>query len=146
MNCHRIQFKRLGDGHGDLTALEGSAEVPFEIRRVYYITQVPGDVTRGFHSHRRLEQVLLCLNGSVSIRLRIPGAEDEVVTLRDDSCGLYVGHMVWREMFDFSPGAVLMVLASEHYSEDDYIRNYAQYLREATEYFERKNRHEDSVC
>ena len=135
INCHEIQFRRIGNGIGDLTAFEGESEVPFAIRRVYCITKVPQDAVRGHHAHRQLEQVLLCLNGSVKIRLKVYGAEDEVVTLRDDSRGLFIGHMVWREMFDFSPGAVLMVLASEHYTESDYIRDYAQYLTEAAEYF-----------
>lgn len=133
-NCHYIEFKRIGGQVGHLTAIEGGQDIPFEVRRIYYITGVPGDVTRGFHSHRRLEQVLLCLNGSVKIRVKTPMAE-EIVPLRENSIGLYIGHMVWREMFDFSPGAVLMVLASEHYTEADYIRDYDRYLEEATPYF-----------
>ena len=133
-NCDFISFNRFDGEFGALTAIEGNDSVPFEIRRVYYITQVPGDVTRGFHSHRHLEQVLLCLNGSVKIRVKTP-YEEEIVPLTDDSKGLYIGHMVWREMFDFTPGAVLMVLASEHYTEDDYIRDYGVYMKEATVYF-----------
>lgn len=136
-NCHMIQFKRIGGDLGALTALEGAREVPFDIKRVYYITDVPENVTRGFHSHRKLEQVLLCLHGSVKIRVKTP-LEEEVIPLKEDSEGLYIGHMVWREMFDFTPGAVLMVLASEHYTEDDYIRDYEKYMNEAVPYFERK--------
>ena len=133
-NCHYIEFKRIGGQIGHLTAIEGGRDIPFEVRRIYYITGVPGDVTRGFHSHRQLEQVLLCLNGSVKIRVKTP-AEEEIVPLSENSTGLYIGHMVWREMFDFSPGAVLMVLASEHYTEADYIRDYDRYLEEAVPYF-----------
>lgn len=136
-NCHMIQLKRIGGDLGALTALEGAREVPFDIKRVYYITDVPENVTRGFHSHRKLEQVLLCLHGSVKIRVKTP-LEEEVIPLKEDSEGLYIGHMVWREMFDFTPGAVLMVLASEHYTEDDYIRDYEKYMNEAVPYFERK--------
>ena len=90
-----------------------------------------------FHSHRKLEQVLLCLNGNVKIRVKTP-YEEEIVLLDNPSEGLYIGHMVWREMFDFSPGAVLLVLASEYYTEDDYIRNYDNYLEEASAYFKKR--------
>ena len=138
-NCHYIEFKRVSGDVGALTAIEGAREAPFEIQRVYYITGVPEGVTRGFHSHRKLEQVLLCLNGSVKIRVKTP-FEEEVVPLQENSKGLYIGHMVWREMFDFTPGAVLMVLASEHYTEEDYIRNYAKYMEEAVPYFKKENR------
>lgn len=136
-NCHMIQFKRIGGDLGVLTALEGAQDVPFDVKRVYYITNVPEDVTRGFHSHRKLEQVLLCLHGSVKIRVKTP-FEEETVTLEENSEGLYIGHMVWREMFDFVPGAVLMVLASEHYAEGDYIRDYEKYREEAALYFEKE--------
>lgn len=136
-NCKMVSFKTFGGEWGNLNAIEGGDDLPFEIRRVYYITKVPERVTRGFHSHRKLEQVLLCVNGSVSIRVKTP-FEEEVVSLNDPAKGLYIGHMVWREMFDFSPGAVLLVLASEHYTEDDYIRDYKKYMEEAVPYFERK--------
>lgn len=136
-NCHMVQFKRISGDLGALTAIEGAQEVPFEVKRVYYITNVPGDETRGFHSHRSLEQVLLCLHGTVKIRVKTPFAE-EIVPLEENSEGLYIGHMVWREMFDFSPGAVLLVLASEHYTEDDYIRDYNDYIKEAAPYFTRE--------
>lgn len=121
---------------GQLNAVEGERDVPFAVQRVYYITGVPKGVTRGFHSHRDLEQVLLCVNGSVKIRLKTP-TNEQVVTLNDPSRGLYIGHMIWREMFDFTEGAVLLVLASQHYTEADYIRDYAQYLCEAEKYFEK---------
>lgn len=136
-NCHMIQFKRIGGDLGALTALEGGQDVPFDVKRVYYITNVPGDAIRGFHSHRALEQVLLCVHGKIKIRVKTP-FEEKVVSLEENSQGLYIGHMVWREMFDFSPGAVLLVLASEHYTEDDYIRDYEKYMEEAAPYFERK--------
>lgn len=136
-NCRTVSFKTFGGEFGNLNAIEGGSDLPFDIRRIYYITKVPAGVTRGFHSHRRLEQVLLCVNGSVSIRVKTP-FEEEVVSLDDPAKGLYIGHMVWREMFDFTPGSVLLVLASEHYTEDDYIRDYEKYMEEAVPYFERK--------
>jgi len=138
-NCHMISFKRFGGDLGALTPIEEMGDVPFDIRRIYYINQVPSDVTRGFHSHRALEQVLLCVNGSVKIRIKTP-FEEEIVELCDDAKGLFIGHMVWREMFDFSPGAVLLVLASEHYTEEDYIRDYEDYLTEAIPYFKKERK------
>lgn len=120
-----------------MTAIEGEQDVPFQVRRVYYITDVPRDAARGFHAHRQLEQVLLCLHGSVNIRVKTP-YEEEVIPLSENSDGLYIGHMVWREMFDFSPGAVLLVLASQHYTEADYIRSEPEYLAQAGSYL-RKN-------
>lgn len=136
-NCRMIPFHTFGGNGGNLNAIEGGANLPFDIRRVYYITQVPKGVSRGFHSHRRLEQLLLCVNGSVSIRIKTP-FEEEVISLNDPANGLYIGHMVWREMFDFSPGAVLLVLASEHYTEEDYIRDHSRYIEEAVPYFEKE--------
>lgn len=136
-NCRKVTFKAFSGRFGNLHAIEGNGDVPFEIKRVYYITQVPAGVTRGFHSHRELEQVLLCVNGTVSIRVKTP-YEEEIVTLSDPSEGLYIGHMVWREMFNFTPDAVLLVLASEYYTEADYIRDYKRYTEEAVLYFKKE--------
>lgn len=136
-NCKMLPFTKRGEELGVLTAVEELKDIPFAVKRVYYITRVPEQVTRGFHSHRALEQVLLCLNGSVKIRVKTP-FEEEVIPLTNDSNGLYIGHMVWREMFDFTPGAVLMVLASEYYTEEDYIRDYDTYYQEAVPYFKRE--------
>lgn len=137
MNIKMIRFKKIGNDVGHLTPVEGELDIPFSIRRVYYITCVPNGVTRGFHSHRSLEQVLICLSGSVKVRVQTP-FEEQVIQLGDSAEGLYIGHMVWREMFDFSEGTVLMVLASEHYSESDYIRDYKIYEKEAVAYFDGK--------
>ena len=139
-NTKMIQFRDITDVHnqtrpmGHLTPIESNGDVPFDINRVYYMTRVPENTTRGFHSHRELEQVLICLNGTVDIVVSTP-YEKETITLKDPSKGLYIGPMVWREMKDFSAGSVLMVLASKHYDEKDYIRDYDQYIKEAKEYF-----------
>ncbi|MCB2296782.1 sugar 3,4-ketoisomerase [Clostridium tagluense] len=129
-NCSLIKFKDIVDKYGHLTPVEGKIDIPFEIKRVYYITRVVEGVTRGFHSHRKIHQVLICLNGSIKIRVKNPN-EEEIIELNDPSVGLYIGNYVWREMFDFTEGSVLLVLASEYYDEDDYIRNYDFYLDEA---------------
>lgn len=134
VNCGLLRFRDFTDGRGHLSAIEGLTDVPFPIQRVYYITGVGEGVTRGFHAHQNLHQALLCLNGSVKIRTKTP-VEEEVFTLDSPAKGLYIGKMVWREMFDFSPGAVLMVLASQRFSEEDYIRDYAEYEKRAKIYY-----------
>lgn len=130
-----LTFHDFHEGIGHLVPIEAEKDIPFQIRRVYYITQVPAGIERGFHSHRALEQVLICLHGSVKVRIKTP-FDEEIIELNNPSKGLFIGHMIWREMFDFSDDAVLMVLASEHYNESDYIRDYQQYLEEANEYFQ----------
>ncbi len=134
INCGIMKFKDIAGSYGHLTPIESKIDVPFDIKRIYYITRVGQDVTRGFHSHKKLHQVLICLNGSVKIRLKNP-KEEEVIELNNPSVGLYIGPLIWREMFDFSEGSVLLVLASEYYDESDYIRNYDFYLEEAKKRF-----------
>ncbi len=129
-NCSLIKFKDIYDKYGHLTPIESKIDIPFEIKRVYYITGVEEGVTRGHHSHRKLHQILICLKGSIKIKAKNPN-EEEVIELKDASVGLYIGPYVWREMFDFTEGSVLLILASEYYDEDDYIRNYDFYLEEA---------------
>lgn len=128
-NVKMIQFIDHGGEVGHLTAIEAQKDIPFVINRIYYITGVPGDVTRGFHSHRHLEQVLVCVSGSVKIRVKTP-FEEQIVLLDSPEKGLFIGNMIWREMFDFSEHAVLLVLASEYYAETDYIRDYQTYREE----------------
>ena len=139
-NVKMISFRDITDVHnqlrpmGHLTPIESGMDLPFEIKRIYYLTRVPENTTRGFHSHSRLEQVLLCLNGSVDITVSTP-YEKEVIRLDDPAKGLYFGPMIWREMSNFSAGSVLLVLASDHYSEAEYIRDKEDYLARAKEYF-----------
>ncbi len=138
LNIKIIKFKDIYNQLGHLTPIESECDIPFSICRIYYITHVPNDTIRGFHAHRKLEQVLICPNGSVKIRVKTP-FEEQVIELNDPALGLYIGPMIWREMFDFSDGAVLLVLASEHYNENDYLRDYANYKNEALNYFNHKN-------
>lgn len=133
-NTNILEFQKIGNNLGNLTPIESLKDIPFKIKRIYYITNVPSDSVRGFHSHRNLEQVLICLNGSVKIRVKTPYEED-IVELIDPAKGLYIGNMVWREMFEFSEQSVLLVLASEYYNEDDYLRTYDEYYKEAVKYF-----------
>lgn len=132
MNFSEQIFKPHSDEYGKLIAIEGNEDIPFEVKRVYYIYDVDGDVRRGFHSHKNLEQVLICVHGSVKILLKTP-KEEKTIVLDDPAKGLYIGSNVWREMYDFEDGAVLLVLASEHYDENDYIRDYDVFEKMYTE-------------
>ncbi len=132
-NVGIINFTKHSDNYGELIALEELRDIPFQVKRVYYIYDVQEGVRRGFHSHRDLHQVLICPHGKVKILVKTP-TEEEVIVLDDPSKGLYIGPMVWREMYDFEDGGVLLVLASEYYTVSDYIRDYSEYEKEALEH------------
>ena len=128
-NCRIINFKKIGNSNvGFLTALEENREIPFNIKRIYYVYTVPKEVKRGFHAHKRLEQVLICMSGSVKIKVD-DGNKKKIIELNSPNKGLYIGPGVWREMYDFNQSSVLLVLASEHYNESDYIRDYEEFLK-----------------
>lgn len=127
MEITKFQFPTHTNDTGSLSFLEAERHIPFEIRRVYYIFDVQGDSRRGFHAHRDLQQVLICIHGSCKI-LMDNGTEKEIVQLDKPNEGLLIENNIWREMYDFSPGAVLLVLASRYYDEADYIRNYDNFL------------------
>lgn len=128
MQTIKYTFQPHGDERGQLIALEEYNDIPFRIKRVYYMYDTISDVVRGHHAHKHLEQILVCVHGSCKIRLD-NGREKKVVVLEKPYEGLYVANNMWREMFDFSPDAVLMVFASEVYDEADYIRDYDEFLR-----------------
>lgn len=134
MNVDIIRFSRHNDKYGKLVPIEAEDSVPFDIKRVYYIYDVDRDVRRGFHSHVELEQVLICVSGSVNILVKTP-EEEKIIPLHDPQEGLYIGPMIWREMYEFSRDAVLLVLASDHYKVEDYIRDYSLYEELAKKYF-----------
>ena len=122
-----ITFPIKGDEHGSLIAIEAEQSVPFEIKRVYYIFGTRNDVMRGLHAHRDLQQVCICVSGSCKFTLDDGSKRWDVVLDRPDE-GLIIGPMIWREMREFTADCVLMVLASEHYDEADYIRDYGKFL------------------
>lgn len=128
MQVVKYAFQRHGDDRGMLVALEEGKEIPFDVKRVYYMYDTVEGVRRGFHAHKCLEQILICVHGSCKILLD-NGKEKEIVSLDTPYEGLYVSNDMWREMYDFSPDAVLMVLASELYDEADYIRDYDEFLK-----------------
>lgn len=127
MQIIKYYFQPHGDSRGQLIAIEQLKDIPFEIKRVYYMYDTGEGVIRGYHAHKNLQQVLICVHGSCKIRLD-NGKEKEIITLDKPNVGLYVANNMWREMYDFSPDAVLLVLASELYDESDYIRDYDEFL------------------
>ncbi|MDO5155660.1 MAG: FdtA/QdtA family cupin domain-containing protein [Eubacteriales bacterium] len=127
MEIKKYTFQMHGDERGQLVVLEKDKEIPFEIKRVYYIYDVKENVKRGFHAHKSLEQVLVCVHGTCKILLD-NGKEKEIVLLNNPNEGLFISNHIWREMFDFSSDAVLVVFASELYDEKDYIRDYKEFL------------------
>ncbi|OJW62522.1 MAG: dTDP-6-deoxy-3,4-keto-hexulose isomerase [Aeromonas sp. 62-46] len=122
-----IDFPVLGDERGSLLALEGNKNIPFDIKRVYYIYGTQNGVARGFHAHKELKQVAICLNGSCRFVMD-NGVEKSDVVLNSPSQGLLIDTMQWHEMYDFSSDCILLVLASDVYDEADYIRNYDDFL------------------
>lgn len=130
MQVMKYVFQPHGDERGQLVALEEHIDIPFEVKRVYFMYDTAKGVRRGFHAHKSLEQILVCIHGSCKVLLD-NGREKKEVPLERPYEGLYVGPGFWREMYDFSPDAVLLVLASELYDEADYIRDYDRFLEEA---------------
>ena len=123
-----IAFQSKGDDRGSLVALESAKNIPFEIKRVYYIFDTKSDVVRGLHAHKDLLQVMVCLKGSCRVVLDNGYIKEQVVLDSPDK-GLLIDSMMWREMHDFSADCVLLVLANEHYDESDYIRDYGDFLK-----------------
>ncbi|MGI2191823.1 sugar 3,4-ketoisomerase [Shewanella baltica] len=121
-----IDFPSLGDERGSLVALESNKDIPFDIKRVYYIFCTHQGVVRGFHAHKKLQQVAVCITGKCRMVLD-NGTRKEEVWLDSASKGLLIEDMIWREMHDFSNDCVMLVLASEHYDESDYIREYSSF-------------------
>lgn len=127
MKVEKFYAQQHGDDRGQLVALEEQKEIPFDIKRVYYIYDTMSGVRRGFHAHKSLKQLLICVHGSCKVLLD-DGKEKEIVELDKPYEGIFIKNDMWREMYDFSEDAVLLVLASEVYDESDYIRDYDEFL------------------
>lgn len=128
MEIQVINFEEHGDARGILISLEELKNIPFEIKRVYYMYNTVRGIRRGLHAHKKLKQVLICTSGSCLVLLD-NGTEKKEICLDKPNIGLVVESCIWREMYDFSPNTVLMVLASELYNESDYIRDYDEFLK-----------------
>jgi len=124
-----VDFKTLGDKRGSLIAIEEGYNAPFDIKRVYYIFDTKEGVERGFHAHINLEQMCIAVKGSCTFVVD-DGEKKEEIILSNPNQGLYIQNLIWREMKNFSEDCVIVVLASEHYDESDYIRDYDKFLEE----------------
>lgn len=129
MKSKLINFQIKGDDRGSLIALEKDHNVPFDIKRVYYIFDTVEGVRRGFHAHKELKQLAICVKGSCKFLID-DGIDKEIFNLSSPNTGLLINGLVWREMFDFSTDCVLMVLADAYYDESDYIRSYQDFTTE----------------
>ena len=124
-----LDMQIFGDQRGKLISLEGNKNVPFDIKRVYYIFDTLPDEERGKHAHKNLEQIIIAIDGACQMLLD-DGEKREYVWLNTPEKGLYIGKNMWREMRHFSYGCKLMVLASDYYNPEEYIRNYDDFLKE----------------
>lgn len=131
-HCIQIDLPKIHDARGNLTFIEGNRHIPFPIKRVYYLYDVPGGAERGGHAHKALHQLVIAVSGSFDIHID-DGREKRTVHMNRSYYGLYVCPMIWREIDNFSSGAVCMVLASEYYDELDYYRSYAAFINDVEE-------------
>ena len=130
--CPILNFADLGDERGKLVVIEGAQAIPFDIKRVFYIYDSDSSVVRGQHANRDSEFVLINVAGKSKVRIT-DGTEEFVVELNKPMMGVYIPKMIWKDMFDFSPDSILLVLASTHYDGSEYIRDYEVYRNEMAE-------------
>lgn len=129
-DCRIVELPKISDARGNLTFIEGGRHVPFDIRRVYYLYDVPGGAERGGHAHKDLHQLIVAMSGSFDVLLD-DGRQKKRFHLNRSYYGLYICPMIWRELDNFSSGSVSMVLASNFYDESDYYRDYGLFLEAA---------------
>jgi len=127
--CHIIQFSDFGDERGKLVVVEGAQDIPFEIKRIFYMYDSSKGIMRGQHANRKSEFVLINVAGHSKIRIT-DGKEEIIVNLDKPMSGVYIPNMIWKDMYDFSPDSVMLVLASTHYDASEYIRDFDEYLSE----------------
>lgn len=125
-DCRLIELRHVPRPQGVITPVEGGVDVPFEIARAYYLYDIPAAVARAGHAHHELEQLLVCIMGSFTVIVR-DGREERWVELARANVGLYIPPMIWRELGNFSAGSVCLSLASRHYEESDYLRDFREY-------------------
>jgi hypothetical protein len=130
--CKIVNLPKISEPRGNLTFVEGGKHIPFDIQRVYYLYDVPGGAERGGHAHKELHQLIIAMSGSFDVVLD-DGYEKKRFHLNRSYFGLYVCPLIWRELDNFSSGSVCMVLASNKYTEDDYYRNYSEFIQNRTQ-------------
>jgi len=126
-HCRIIELPKISDPRGNLTFIEGDRHVPFEIKRVYYLYDVQGGANRAGHGHKQLQQLMIAMSGSFDVEVD-DGSNKRTYHLNRSYYGLYLPPMLWRQIDNFSSGSVCMVLASDYYDEDDYYRDYSDFL------------------
>lgn len=126
-DCRIVELPKIQDHRGNLTFIEAGRHIPFDIRRVYYLYDVPGGASRAAHGHKALHQMMVAMSGSFDVTLD-DGVEKKTFHLNRSYFGLYIPPMMWRDLDNFSSGAVCMVLASDYYEESDYFRSYEEFL------------------
>jgi hypothetical protein len=131
-NCAIVDFPVIHEPRGNLTFIEGGKHIPFEIARAYYLYDVPGGAQRGGHAHKELHQLIIAMSGSFDVHLD-DGTRKRTFHLNRSYYGLHVCPMIWREIDNFSSGSVCLVLASHHYDESDYYRDYDEFQRAVKE-------------
>jgi oxalate decarboxylase/phosphoglucose isomerase-like protein (cupin superfamily) len=129
--CELLQFPKISDPRGNLTFIEAERHVPFAVKRVFYLYDVPTGESRGAHAHKQLHQVLVCLAGSFDVLID-DGLSKDRIHLNRPWLGLHIPPLIWGAEVNFDPGSVCMVLASDHYHESDYLRDYDEYLQAVT--------------
>jgi dTDP-4-dehydrorhamnose 3,5-epimerase-like enzyme len=129
-DSHIIALPKIGDPRGNLTFIEAERHVPFEIKRVYYLYDVPGGARRAGHGHKTLQQLMIAVSGSFDVELD-DGYAKKKYHLNRSSDGLYIPEMIWRDIDNFSSGSVCMVLASDYFDESDYFREYEHFVASA---------------
>lgn len=122
-DCHIIHFPKIHNRAGNITSVQNNVEVPFDIKRVYYLYDIPGGESRGAHGHYKLEQVIIAASGSFDVTID-DGHNKKTIQLNRPYFGLHICSGMWRDISNFSSGAICLVLASEVYSQEDYIRDY----------------------
>ncbi|GAB7261228.1 MULTISPECIES: sugar 3,4-ketoisomerase [Dickeya] len=127
--CKLIELPKIHDNRGNLTFIESSRHIPFDIKRVYYLYDVPGGASRAAHGHKALHQLMIAMSGSFDVIID-DGSNKKIFNLNRSYYGLYIPPMMWRDLMNFSSGAVCMVLASDYYDESDYYRDYSDFLKD----------------
>lgn len=124
-----LDFPERGDERGNLVIVEGNQDIPFEIKRIFYIYGSDPDIVRGQHANKNTQFVLVNVSGTSKVKVKDGKGNEQIYSLDRPRTGIYLPNMIWKDMYDFSADSVLLVIASEHYDESEYIRNYEDFVK-----------------